>query len=439
MKKSVLLSLFTLCFPILLCAQSIDDDLYFVPSKQKEKSKQKVADDRGSDNQEKMIVVDGNPTSTAYDKLGNTTIVVKDQEGNLMDVDEYNRRYSSKRYNFIQSNDTLYVEEKNNGGLNGEWVNDFDGSKEDFEYATRILRFRSPRLAVSISSPYYWDIVYGAGAFDWNVYSDGYYAYAFPTISNSLYWSWRYNYWPSYQSFYWGFGAGWNGWCGYPYWGGHYHPSHHHIGWHPGFGNGKPSHHWNGKYTDRQSSGNIRNNGGNRGGSRTATTTRQSTSQRHQNVQRSESGATQVNRQPTSTGIRRVVGTREPSAKRVGAERTDAASSRRTVYTRPSSTRTTSEAKQGNGSADKGEKATSTNSRRVPTTYTKAGSKSENKTRARSNYSSRGNITYTTRGSGSGSGSGSSGSHSGSGSGVSGRVGSSSSSSNGGGVRSGGR
>ena len=68
----------------------------------------------------------------------------------------------------------------------------------------RIVRFRNPRYAVSISSPYYWDIVYGLNSWDWNVYTDGMYAYAFPTFSNRLWWDWRYN---SY------------GWGGYPYYG----------------------------------------------------------------------------------------------------------------------------------------------------------------------------------------------------------------------------
>ena len=36
MKKIVFLSLFALCLPWVLSAQSIDDDLYYVPSKKKE-------------------------------------------------------------------------------------------------------------------------------------------------------------------------------------------------------------------------------------------------------------------------------------------------------------------------------------------------------------------------------------------------------------------
>lgn len=104
--------------------------------------------------------------------------------------------------------DTLYIKEKAVPDPDGEWVNGFDGSEDDYEYAMRIVRFRNPRYAVSISSPYYWDIVYGLNSWDWNVYTDGMYAYAFPTFSNRLWWDWRYN---SY------------GWGGYPYygWGGY--------------------------------------------------------------------------------------------------------------------------------------------------------------------------------------------------------------------------
>ena len=40
MKKIVFLSLFALCLPWTLVAQSIDDDLYYTPSKNKEEKKE---------------------------------------------------------------------------------------------------------------------------------------------------------------------------------------------------------------------------------------------------------------------------------------------------------------------------------------------------------------------------------------------------------------
>ena len=40
MKKIVFLSLFALCLPWMVSAQSIDDDLYYIPSKDKKEKKQ---------------------------------------------------------------------------------------------------------------------------------------------------------------------------------------------------------------------------------------------------------------------------------------------------------------------------------------------------------------------------------------------------------------
>ena len=46
--------------------------------------------------------------------------------------------------------------------MDGEWVTgEFNGTTDDYEYAERIIRFRNPRFAISISSPLYWDVVYG--------------------------------------------------------------------------------------------------------------------------------------------------------------------------------------------------------------------------------------------------------------------------------------
>ena len=133
------------------------------------------------------IVVKSNVPTTVYSSPGSTTVVVKDRKGNTRDVDEYNRRYDSRDNDFVMENDTLYINEKEDDGLDGEWVNgEFEGSQDDYEYATRIIRFRNPRYAISISSPLYWDVVYGLNSWDWNVYTDGLYAYAFPTFTNRL-------------------------------------------------------------------------------------------------------------------------------------------------------------------------------------------------------------------------------------------------------------
>ena len=229
MKKIVLASLMMVCLPYWAMSQSVDDDLYFIPKKKAEKKeevKQEV----------KVVVPQKQNTTTVYAAPG-STVVVKDVKGKVRDVDEYNRRYTSRDNNFSMENDTLYIEEK---PLNerGEWVNGFEGSQDDYEYAMRIVRFRNPRYAIPVSSPLYWDVVYGLPSWDWNVYDDGLYAYVFPTYTNRLWWDWRWNY-PYGAS--WGFSWGWSspwyynswyypGYWGGGYWGGYwgYHHHHHH-------------------------------------------------------------------------------------------------------------------------------------------------------------------------------------------------------------------
>ena len=200
MKKIVFLSLLALCLPWTLAAQSVDDDLYYVPSKKKAEQKTEKAEEETVRKAPENVIVVETQKPVVCTNSGTTTIVVKDKKGNVRDVDEYNRRYNSKEYDFSQNEDTLYIEEKAVPDPDGEWVNGFDGSEDDYEYAMRIIRFRNPRYAISISSPLYWDVVYGLNSWDWNVYTDGLYAYAFPTFTNRLWWDWRYN------SYGWGWG-----------------------------------------------------------------------------------------------------------------------------------------------------------------------------------------------------------------------------------------
>lgn len=239
MKKIVLASLMMVCLPYLAMAQSVDDDLYFIPKKKadkKEEVKQEV----------KVVVPQKRNTTTVYAAPG-STVVVKDVKGNMRDVDEYNRRYTSRENNFSMENDTLYIEEK---PLNerGEWVNGFEGSQNDYEYAMRIVRFRNPRYAIPVSSPLYWDVVYGAyPSWDWNVYDDGLYAYVFPTYTNRLWWDWRFNYpYGGGWGMSWGWSSPWyyNSWYGPGYWGGGYWGWHHHNHYYPHYGWGGG--HWHG-------------------------------------------------------------------------------------------------------------------------------------------------------------------------------------------------
>lgn len=289
------------------------------------------------------IVVKSNVPTTVYSSPGSTTVVVKDRKGNTRDVDEYNRRYDSRDNDFVMENDTLYINEKEDDGLDGEWVNgEFEGSQDDYEYATRIIRFRNPRYAISISSPLYWDVVYGLNSWDWNVYTDGLYAYAFPTFTNRLWWDWRYNSygWGGYPYYGWGWNSwygpswsfGWGGWYGGGWWG-HHHHHHYHPGYYPGGGGHWGGGHWGNAYTNRRSYGPSRSSTVNGG----------------QTVRRSSTTSGQVRRSSTGTSTRRVVGTRSSStvrssssATRSSVNRSSAASTRRSTYTRPSSTRSSS-------------------------------------------------------------------------------------------------
>lgn len=223
MKKFVFVSLLMACMPFLVLAQT-NDDLYFIPKKKTEK---KVT----SGTPAKVVIEKDKTPTTVYASPG-STVVVKDVNGELRDVDEYNRRYTSRDNTFSMENDTLYIEEKPYNER-GEWVNGFEGSQSDYEYAMRIVRFRNPRYAIPVSSPLYWDVVYALPSWEWNVYDDGFYAYAFPTYSNRLWWDWRFDYswgWRSswYYSSWYGPGYWYGGyWSGWP----HYHHHHH---WHPG-------------------------------------------------------------------------------------------------------------------------------------------------------------------------------------------------------------
>ena len=223
MKKSVLVSLLLACLPLFVMAQS-NDDLYFIPKKKTEK---KVT----SGTPAKVVIEKEKTPTTVYAEPG-STVVVKDVKGNLRDVDEYNRRYTSRDNTFSMENDTLYIEEKPYNER-GEWVNGFEGSQSDYEYAMRIIRFRNPRYAIPVSSPLYWDVVYALPSWEWNVFDDGYYAYVFPTYSNRLWWDWRFNY-------SWGWRSSWyyNSWYGPGYWYGGYWggwPYHHHHHVYPGY------------------------------------------------------------------------------------------------------------------------------------------------------------------------------------------------------------
>jgi len=379
MKKIVFLMMLLGSLPLSMMAQN-EDDLYFVPSKDKTTST-----DVNTQSKSTVKTVKRNkPTTVVVTNSQNnptTVIVRRSNNSNTRNIDEYNRRYNSTdngndsdvngnsydNGNGVAS-DTLYIDDndanapQNRNGhssaydqdLDGNWVNGFDGTDDDYEYATRIIRFRNPRFAISISSPYYWDIVYGMNSWDWNVYYDGMYAYAFPTFSNRLWWDWRFN------SYGWGFGYnyGWGGYSPYySYWGGGY-P--YYGGWHGRGWDGGYYAHRGGWYSPRwQDGGNhlagvtYRNNrysnyggnsytrGGNYGSSNYGGNPNGNSSRRYINEANILGGDPVRN---STVNSRRVIGTRQGET-----IRTDASSSRRESYDRPSSTRAYNGTTEGAG------------------------------------------------------------------------------------------
>ena len=230
MKRVVLIA--CLLVGVVVTASAQRDDLYFVPKKRaKTVAKATPLQDVSEEAEQANPLPEG-------DSSGAPTLVLE------MDEDAYNRRgsyvteqgdavseFAMSDEGFVvitEEGDTLWM---NTDTLrlsrvqDGEgWVNGFDGSDSDYEYAMRIIRFRNPRYAIPVSSPLYWDVVYGGAlwpSWDWNVYDDGMYAYVFPTSSNWHYWDYMMSYplgwsawsdpWAYHHGFHWGH-----------HWGNHY-------------------------------------------------------------------------------------------------------------------------------------------------------------------------------------------------------------------------
>ena len=216
-----------------LSASAQHDDLYFVPKKKTktESAQTAVTEEKSASESEKALSV--NTVST---------------KGLDIDEDTYNRRGSyitdqgDAVSEFAMSDDGFVVitEEGDTMWMNTDtlrltrvaeegrgWINGFEGSAADYEYAMRIIRFRNPRYAIPVSSPLYSEIVYGGAmwpSWEWNIYDDGLYAYVIPTSRNWDYWSYMTSpyswgsYWPHYGLLWggpWGHHWGMDGWLCY--------------------------------------------------------------------------------------------------------------------------------------------------------------------------------------------------------------------------------
>ncbi|MBQ2508016.1 MAG: hypothetical protein II530_06015, partial [Bacteroidaceae bacterium] len=237
MKQLVYLMMVVLAF--LPASVSAQDDMYFTPKKEKKQKTTTVT----TTTQKKSPKVE----YKTYDKDD----VIYNGDINVGNADTI---YAG---NVNAVNDTLYIDEYETfSDGNGQWINGFKGSVSDYKYAMRNLNWRSMSSAIPVGSSLYWNVAYGPGSFDWNIYQVGGLAYLFPTWSNPLYWdysldwtwgafrwhrpwhswSWYTYAWDPfwdpfwYDSWYGGWHGGWySGWYGWH--GGYYGNYWHHYAW----------------------------------------------------------------------------------------------------------------------------------------------------------------------------------------------------------------
>ncbi|MBP5375989.1 MAG: hypothetical protein J6Y38_06625 [Bacteroidaceae bacterium] len=203
-----LLTLALILVPLLSMAQ---DDLYFTPSKKAKGTVQQQMTASMDAARKRAVASMDARTETV------TPPTVVDYHSNTRSEDEYNRRYvyggdmqnAGGAYaddSLAASIDTLY------GVQPGYDLND---PELDYRYSRRIVRFHSPRI-YALTSPYYWDLYYGYGAWDYlyDPWDPWYWHYGW-----SYGWSWGpWDCWYGsiwgwshpYSWTYWGWGPGWS-------------------------------------------------------------------------------------------------------------------------------------------------------------------------------------------------------------------------------------
>ena len=347
-----------------------EDDLYYQPNEENPIVKKKKEEKSES------------TTATVQQPVAVSTVAVSTEQSDYdRAVDAYNRRYSSEIVDDTIPAVTLdestqmtqaekQEEDADTDDYTGYYLNGFEGTQSDLEYAERIRRFHNPNFTIHISDPAYTDI-YFLNPLDWNVYIDNSYAYVTPTWTNPWYWnymwapysytslSWRWNFGFGSWGFYWGYPWGYDpywGWAGslwHPHWGwgGH----HHYPGYYPGHRPG-----WNSGRDIRYSNGG-RTIYGNYG-----------SSNRYSNGNRTMSTSVGNNRYSGSSSSNKQPIMRESNANR-GRTRIGTSSSGNTTYSRPLGTTTRSNSTYRSGSSSRSSSGTSSrvrNSNGGRSTYT---------------------------------------------------------------------
>lgn len=206
------LDLYMLLFaslPIMASAQT-SDDLYYTPKKKTQvQQRTTVVQQSANPAISEVRITPDHVTVIKGDKASDTVPPVN-MESIIEDIDDNTVEYTNESEG---------------------WVNGFDGSESDYEYARRLLSVRSLKVGIPVGSTLYWDLIHGPYAYDWNVYVVGGYAYIFPTWANPIYHDFLthgYN----WYCFGWGWGMSYwrRGWYFHDWYHNYYHP---HFGHHP--------------------------------------------------------------------------------------------------------------------------------------------------------------------------------------------------------------
>ena len=218
MKRFIFISMLSGMIPLVGFAQNqqIIDDIYLKPSTAKNMLKQTTVVQQApnyKNGAKEIVYIDRNN--------GKNVVVQRDTVLILAHAND--------------STESVQNDSTGNNQENGYYLNGFNGSESDLEYANRIHHFHDPRYQIFIGDPRYNDINF-LNNYDWNVYVDGSYAYVTPTWTNPYWWNYNlspFSYWNNwynpwgYNGMYGGFGfGGYYGFdglygygMGYPYYG----------------------------------------------------------------------------------------------------------------------------------------------------------------------------------------------------------------------------
>ena len=155
----------------------VEDDIYYNPN-----DKNPVVEKKEKEAQKEL-----------QEKAAVKKTLMATSDNHFRDVDEYNRRGESSDMTLEdiaanQKEDYVEYNVVDENGDDGYYLNGFNGSDSDYEYALRIRRFHNPKFVVSVSDPFYSDI-YFLDNNDWNVYISDNYAWVTPTWTNPWYWN----------------------------------------------------------------------------------------------------------------------------------------------------------------------------------------------------------------------------------------------------------